>query len=47
MRKGEASNGRRFATPVLLIVGLLVIHWVVSDWPAIPRLISSTLASIN
>jgi hypothetical protein len=33
--------------PVLLILGLLAAHWVLSDWSALPRLISSTLAAIQ
>ena len=38
---------RRFATPIALIVGLLVVHWLLSDLSALPRLISSTLAAIQ
>ena len=38
---------RTFALPALMIVVLLAVHWIVSDWPAIPRLISSTLAAIR
>jgi hypothetical protein len=33
--------------PVLLILGLLAAHWLLSDWSALPRLISSTLAAIQ
>jgi hypothetical protein len=32
---------------VLVILGLLAVHWVLSDWSALPRLISSTLASMQ
>jgi hypothetical protein len=30
-----------------LILGLLAAHWVVADWGALTRLISSTLAAIG
>jgi len=32
---------------MLLIIGLLAVHWLVSDWPAIPHLITSTFASMR
>ncbi len=47
MRREEVPLGRRFAMPVLLIIALLAIHWLVSDWPAIPHLITATFASIH
>ncbi len=46
-RKRQGLGVRTFATPVVLILGLLMAHFVLSDWSALPRLISSTLASIN
>jgi len=49
MRTPKKDNRatRAFAIPMIVILVLLAIHWVVSDWPAVPRLISSTLASIQ
>lgn len=46
-RRRETFGTRAIATPLLLIVGLLALHLVASDWNAIPRLISSTLAAIQ
>jgi len=46
-RKREGLGVRVFATPVVLILGLLAAHFVLSDLSALPRLISSTLASMN
>ena len=42
-RKVEYS-GRKFAIPVLVIMGLLVSFWLLTDWHALPRLISSAFA---
>jgi len=38
--------GRAFAIPVVWIVALLGAYWILSDWQALPRLISSTLAAM-
>lgn len=46
-RNKQGVSAKLFATPVVLILGLLAAHWVLSDWTALPRLISSTLASIQ
>ena len=45
--KREPSTGRAFAVPLAVILGLLAVHWVISDWSALPRLISSTLGSTH
>ena len=45
--KREPSTGRAFAVPLAVILGLLAAHWIISDWSALPRLISSTFASMH
>ncbi len=45
-RKAEYS-GRAFAVPMGLILGLLVAYWLLTDWHALPRLISSAVATFS
>ena len=45
-RKVEYSR-RVFAVPVALILGLLVAYWLLTEWHALPRLISSAVASFG
>ena len=45
-RKAHYS-GRAYAIPVGLILGLLVVYWLLTDWHSVPRLISSALASFG
>lgn len=46
-RRKETVSTRAIAMPLLLIAGLLALHFVASEWNAIPHLISSTLAAIQ
>ena len=45
-RKADYS-GRAFAVPMGLILGLIVAYWLLTDWHALPRLISSTVAAFS
>ena len=45
-RKVEYS-GRAYAVPMLLIMGLLVAYWVLTDWHSLPALISSAVAAFR
>ncbi len=47
MSKKVEASGRQFALPVLMILGLLVSYWLLADWHALPRLISSALAAVH
>lgn len=40
-------SGRAFAVPMGLILGLLVAYWLLTDWHALPRLMSNTLAAFS
>ena len=44
-RKAE-HHGRAFAIPVMWILVLLLSYWLVSDWQAVPRLITGALGAI-
>jgi hypothetical protein len=46
MSRKIESNGRAFAVPVLMILGLLISYWLLADWHALPRLISSAFAAL-
>ncbi len=46
-RRRETYNARALAVSVGWIIALLVCYWVLSDWQAVPRLFSSTLAAIR
>ena len=45
-RKAEYSR-RVFAAPVGLILGLLVTYWLLTDWHALTRLISSAVVAVG
>ena len=45
-RKAGYSR-RAFAVPVGLILGLLVTYWLLTDWHALARLISSAVVSVG
>jgi hypothetical protein len=47
MTKQDFQGGRTYAMPVVWILVLLVSYLVLSDWDAVPRLISTTLAAIG
>jgi hypothetical protein len=46
-RTRRGIKARTFAAPVLLIMGLLAAHLVLSDWSALANRISTTLAAIG
>ncbi len=46
-RRRESYSIRAFAVSVGWIIALLVSYWVLSDWQAVPRLFSSTIAAIR
>ncbi|HXT80508.1 MAG TPA: hypothetical protein VN702_13155 [Acetobacteraceae bacterium] len=45
-RKAE-HPGRAIAIPVMWILVLLVSYWLMSDWQALPRLLSSAIGAIQ
>ncbi len=45
-RKADYST-RAFAVPMGLIVGLVFAYWLLTDWHALPRLISTTVAAFS
>ena len=40
-------SGHGFAIPMLLILGLLVSYWLLTEWQDLPRLISSAVAALR
>ncbi len=46
-RRQQSYNGRAFAISVGWILALLASYWLISDWQAVPRLITSALATIH
>ena len=40
-------GGRAFAIPMGLILGLLVVYWLLTDWHSLPRLISTAIAALH
>lgn len=43
MSRKVEYGGRAFAVPMLLILVLLVSYWLLTDWHALARLISSAV----
>jgi hypothetical protein len=46
-RRQQSYNGRALAISVGWIIALLACYWVITDWQAVPRLITSTLAAMH
>ena len=46
-RRREAYSARAFFVSVAWIAMLLFCYWVLTAWPAIPRLITSAFAAIG
>ena len=47
MSRKADYHGRAFAVPMGLILGLLLAYWLLTDWHALPRLISSAVAAFH
>jgi hypothetical protein len=43
----DARGGRAFAFPLFGIMILLMCYFVLADWPDMPRMITSALATVH